>query len=135
MNVFHKVLTKIYDITGGKEKADVDLIDLLKKEGFYSNIDNISKQLIDEGWVTESTRKYTVRITHWGNTEAKRVLSDAPDKATELDKDSTRFLGQGKALVIMLEEFAAGPDAKKLDNIDKQVAEMAERSKRIRGFL
>lgn len=135
MNVFHKVLTKIYEVTGGKENDDVDLAELLKKEGFYSNIDNISKQLQDEGWVTETARKNTIRITHWGNTEAKRVLSDSPDKVTELDKDSNRLLGQGKALLIMLEEFAAAPDAKKLDNIDKQVSEMAERTKRIRSFL
>lgn len=95
MNVFHKVLLKVHEISGGKENADVDLIDLLKKEGFYSNIDNIAKQLQDEGWVTETSRKYTVRITHWGNSEAKRVLSDSPDKVNEREKESNRLLNQG----------------------------------------
>lgn len=135
MNVFHKVLLKVHEISGGKENADVDLIDLLKKEGFYSNIDNIAKQLQDEGWVTETSRRYTVRITHWGNSEAKRVLSDSPDKVNEREKESSRLLNQGREMLILLEEFAAGPTTAKLDNIAKHLSAIAERSKKIRGYL
>lgn len=135
MNVFQKVLVKIHEISGGKENADVDLIDLLKKEGFYSNIDNIAKQLSDEGWVSETARRFTVRITHWGNIEAKRVLTDSPDKATEREKESSRFLTQGRELVILLEELAAGPSASKLDNIDKHISGMTDRSKKLRSVL
>ncbi|MER3430710.1 MAG: hypothetical protein C4325_05950 [Blastocatellia bacterium] len=135
MNVYHKVLTKIYEVSGGKESVDVDLVDLLKKEGFYSNIDNISKQLEDEGWIAESGRRYTVRITHWGNMEARRVLAEAPDKANELQKESTRLLTAGRELVLMLEEFESKPGEGKLLNIEKAVGGLQERINKIRKFL
>lgn len=135
MNVFHKVLTKIYEIAGGKDSVDVDLVDLTKKEGFYSSIDSISRQLQDEGWITEGSKTNIVRITHWGTTEAKRVLSASPDKANELTKESNRLLNDGKEFAIMLEEFAAGPDTEKLGRIEKRVAEMAERCAKVRTYL
>lgn len=135
MNVFHKVLIKIYEITGGKDSVDVDLADLLKKEGYFPNIDNISKQLQDEGWITEPGRKHTIRITHWGAIEAKRVLSDSPDKKNEVDKISTRMLNEARELIIMLEEFAAKPEKEKLDLIDKRLDEVKSRSATIRQHL
>ncbi len=135
MNVFHKVLLKIYEITKGKETVDVDLIDLLKKEGFYSNIDNISKQLQDEGWVSETSRKHSIRITHWGATEAKRVMSQSPDKANEVEKNSNRLLADAREFVIMLEEFAAKPERAKLDLIEKRLGELRSRAGVIREHL
>jgi len=135
MNVYQKVLTRIYDITGGKDSVDVDLVDLTKKEGFYSNIDNISKQLQDEGWITEGSKTNIVRITHWGASEAKRVLSASPDKVNELSKESNRLVADGKEFAIMLEEFAAGPDASKLGRIEKRIAEISERCRRIKGYI
>ena len=135
MNVFHKVLVKIYEVTRGKDSVDVDLVDLLKKEGFYPSIDSISKQLQDEGWITEPGRQHTIRITHWGATEAKRVLSDSPDKANEIEKNSTRLLNEARELVIMLEEFAAKPEMKKLDLIDKRLDGVRSRSAEIRKYL
>lgn len=134
MNVFHKVLIRIFEIGGGKDNFDVDLVDLLKKEGFYSNIDNIAKNLLDEGWVTEG-RKYVVRITHWGAIEAKRVMSDSPDKANEVEKNSNRLLNDAKELIIMLEEFAGKPESKKLDLIDKRLSDLRDRSGLIRQHL
>jgi polyphosphate kinase 2 (PPK2 family) len=135
MNVYHKVLTKIYEVSGGKESVDVDLVELLKKEGFYSNIDNISKQLEDEGWIAEAGRRYTVRITHWGNMEARRVLAAAPDKATELQKESTKLLNSGRELVLMLEEFESRPDAGKLANIRKAIEGLNQRIGKISDLL
>jgi len=135
MDVYHKVLTKIYEITGGRDTVKVDLIDLLKKEGFFSNIDNIAKHLGDEGWATGTDREYTVKLTHWGVAEAKRVLSDSPDKVSEVEKASNRMLADSRELVIMLEEFAAGPTKGKLDNIEKRLAEMTQRSASIRSYL
>lgn len=135
MNVFHKILIKIYEMTDGKDTIDVDLVDLTKKEGFYSNIDNISRQLQDEGWITEGAKRNIIRITHWGMMEAKRVLSASPDKANELSKESTRLMNVGKEFAIMLEEFNAGPDADKLGRIEKRISEMSERCRKIREYL
>ena len=135
MNVYQKVLTKIYDVTGGKDSIDVDLVDLTKKEGFYSNIDNISKQLQDEGWITEGSKTNIIRITHWGASEAKRVLSASPDKVNELSKESNRLVADGKEFAIMLEEFAAGPDNAKLGRIEERISVMSERCRKIKGFI
>ena len=135
MNVFHKVLLRIFEISGGKDNFDVDCVDLLKKEGFYSSIDSILKQLMDEGWVTEAGRKNVVRITHWGTIEAKRVQSASPDKASEVEKNSNRLLSDARELLIMLEEFAAKPEPKKLDLIDKRLSDLKARSGNIREHL
>lgn len=135
MNVFHKVLVKIHEVAGGKDSVDVDLADLLKKEGYFPNIDNISKQLQDEGWITEPGRKHTIRITHWGIIEVKRVLTDSPDKKNEVDKNSTRMLNEARELIIMLEEFVAKPEKKKLDLIDKRLEEVKSRAGVIREHL
>ena len=135
MNVFHKVLTKIYEMSGGKDTVDVDLVELTKKEGYFSNIDNISRQLQDEGWISEVGRAHNIRITHWGAMEAKRVLSASPDKVNELAKETNRLMNDGKEFVIMLEEFNAGPDTAKLGRIEARLTEMSERCRKIRGFL
>lgn len=135
MNVFHLVLTKIYQISGGKESVDVDLIDLLKKEGFYSNIDQISKQLQDEGWIAETTPRYTVRITHWGVGEAKRVLSDSPDKANEFEKLASKFLSECRELMVMVEEFNSKPDGDKLKLIDDRLDLLKGRSKALSSLI
>lgn len=135
MNVFHKVLVKIFELTGGKDSVEVDLVELLKKEGFFPSIDSISRQLLDESWITEGSRKNIYKITHWGVAEAKRVLSNVPDKVNEIDKDSTRLLTEARELCIMLEEFAAKPDSKKFDRIEKRISELNERSKAVRQHL
>lgn len=135
MNVFHKVLVKIYEITGGKDTIDVDLVDLLKKEGFYPSIKSIYSQLQDEGWIAVAGREHVVRITHWGAIEAKRVLSDSPDKSNEIEKGSARLLNEARELLIMLEEFAEKPESKRLDRIDKRLSELNARSKEIRSYL
>ncbi|HXF43698.1 MAG TPA: hypothetical protein VNK26_08150, partial [Pyrinomonadaceae bacterium] len=106
MDVFHKVLVKIYEEAGGKETEDVDLTSLLKREGFYSNIDTITKQLEDEGWVTQTARQYVVRITHWGRKEAQRVLSDSPDKANERERELSRMVNEAKETLIAIEELS-----------------------------
>ena len=135
MNVFHKVLVKIFELTGGKDNVEVDLVELLKKEGFFPSIDSISRQLLDESWITEGSRKNTCKITHWGVAEARRVLSNAPDKVNEVEKESTRLLTEVRGLIIMLEEFATKPDSKKFDGIEKRISELADRSKAIRQHL
>ena len=113
MDVYHKVLTKIYEETGGKDSVDVDLTDLTKREGFFPSLDDIAKFLAGESWVTETPKKYVVRLTHWGVSEAKKTLVGGPDKQQLIEKDSKRAIGEVKELLVMLEEFAAKPDAKK----------------------
>ena len=135
MNVFHKVLVKIFELTGGKDNVEVDLAELLKKEGFFPSIDSISGQLLGESWITEGSRKNTCKITHWGVAEARRVMSNAPDTANEVEKLSKRLLTETRELLIGLEEFAAKPDSNKFDRVEKQISDLSDRAKAIRKHL
>ncbi|HMJ08056.1 MAG TPA: hypothetical protein VK468_03570 [Pyrinomonadaceae bacterium] len=124
MDVFHKVLLKVFEISGGRENADVDLTDLLKREGFYPSIESISEHLNSEGWVTRTEREYVVRITHWGVSEAKRTLSDTPDTNAIVQKDASRLLSASRELVIMIEEFSSEPSAAKFKVVEKRFADL-----------
>lgn len=135
MNVFHKVLVKLFELTGGKDSVEVDLAELLKKEGFFPSIDSISAQLLGESWITEGSRKHTCKITHWGAAEARRVLSNAPNAADEVEKLSNRLLNETRNLLIGLEEFATKPDPKKFDRIEKQITDLSDRATAIRKHL
>ena len=126
MDVYHKILTRIYEVTGGRDGVEVDLNDLLKQEGFYSNIDNISQHLLTESWVAETPRPRVVKITHWGTAEAKRVMTNTPDVRREVSKDANRLLAESRELVIMLEEFASEPNSKHFKNVDKKFEEIGK---------
>lgn len=123
MDVYHKVLAKLFEITGGQETVDVDLTELLKREGFFPSLDEISRHLLSESWVTES-RENIVRITHWGAAEAKKTLSATPDKAQAVEKESNRLLSSTREFVIMLEEFAANPSSEKFKVLEKRFSEL-----------
>lgn len=132
MDVYHKILTKIYEFTGGKDTVEVDLNDLLKREGFFSNIDNISLHLTTESWVAETPRPRVVKLTHWGAAEAKRVLSNTPDTIREVAKDANRLLADSRELLIMLEEFAVSPSGTNFKTIEKRFADLSVIFDRIR---
>ena len=132
MDVYHKILTRIYEITGGRDSVEVDLNDLLKKEGFYSNIENISQHLTTESWVAETPRPRVVKITHWGAAEAKRVLTNTPDTGRELSKDANKLLSESRELIIMLEEFAASPNGANFKTVEKKINDLQTIVGRIR---
>lgn len=136
MNVFQKVLLKIFEITGGKDSVEVDFADLLKKEGFYSNIDNISGQLQDEGWITEAGRRHVIKITHWGAMAAKR-LEGGEDSSVDvgLKNDAKVLVNESKQLAILLEEFASAIDSKKLAAAEKILGDLTEKVKALRKRL
>jgi hypothetical protein len=135
MDVFQKILTKVYETSEGKDSVDVDLVDLLKREGFYGNLEGISRRLIDESWVAETPRQYTVRLTHWGAGEAKRLLTNQPDFKTLVAKDANRLLNETREFMIMLEEFAANPSKEKLDTIGKRHSDIGKIVERLDGNL
>lgn len=135
MDVYHKILTRIYEITGGKDGVEVDLNDLLKREGFFSNIENISQHLLTESWVAETPRPRVVKITHWGAAEAKRVLSNTPDVQRELSKEANRLLAESREFMIMLEEFAAAPSGKHFKTIEKKFEDLNTRLAKVKNNI
>ena len=124
MDVYHKVLSRIHKESGGKETVRVDMGELLKQEGFYSNIEQISGHMIKEGWITESDRKDHVQITHWGVAEVRKAAKGGTDTSRELEKDSRSLVSVAKEVVVMCEEFEGSPAKKKLANIEKRVADL-----------
>lgn len=135
MDVYHKILTRIYEITGGKDSVEVDLNDLLKQEGFFSNVENISQHLLTESWVAETPRPRVVKITHWGTAEAKRVITNTPDVQRELSKEANKLLGESRELIIMLEEFAASPTGKHFKTIEKKFEDLGAIVGKIKGSV
>ncbi len=133
MDVYHKVLTKIYNVTDGRENADVDLAELLKKEGFFPSIDDIRTYMSSESWIAETNRTNIIRITHWGVAEAKRTLSNGPDKKKLIEKDSSRLISTARELLVMAEELAGSPSEDKLKPIDDKISETAAIVNRIRS--
>ncbi len=134
MDVYQKVLIKLNDITGGKDNVDADMVELLKKEGFYSNIDDIIAKLSIEGWITESRPK-TVRMTHWGIMAARKIKSKTPDSANILDKQASRFQNEVKELMILAEEFNGKSTADNFGRIEKKLGEIGSTAAKIKEHL
>ena len=119
MDVFHKVLTRIFEVTGGRETQEVDFIELLKREGFYPSRDSIKDHLSTEGWITDSARPDHVRITHWGMAEAKKTLANPDASDQGIDRHTTRLLSATRDFSIVIGEFVAKPDKKSLKSVEE----------------
>lgn len=125
MDVYHKILIRMFELTKGKETVDVDMVDLLKKEGFYPSLDNIVKQLLDEGWATES-RVNILRITHWGVAEARKTLSGSPEVTKVVEKAAKKLASTAREFLIIAEEFNASPNEARLKEIVRKNTEIAD---------
>lgn len=124
MDVYHRVLAKLYEITGGKDTQDVDFADLLKREGFFPSIDDIKKHLSGESWITETSRTNVVRITHWGVAEAKKARSSTPDGVSETRRNANRLKDKARDFMIAAEEYAGAPSADSLKALEKNFREL-----------
>ena len=72
MDVYHRVLVKLFEETGGSDSKAVDFADLVKRMKFHANYVNIFKELSVQGWIVETGKVDWVRLTHWGIEEAKK---------------------------------------------------------------
>ncbi len=133
MNAYHKVLIKLYEVAGGKDTVDIDLAEVLKKEGFFPSIDDIKSYLSGESWIAETSRINIVRITHWGAAEAKRVMAGAPDGKQELQKETARLVNVMREALVMSEELSSAPSAEKLGPIKDRITELGTIVERIRS--
>jgi len=118
MDVFHKVLTKIYEVSGGRETREVDFIELLKKEGFFANRDSIKDHLSTEGWITDSPRPNHVKITHWGMAEAKKTLEGGNESGNDAGPQLDRLKAAARHLVAQIDAIGSEPDAASLGSIE-----------------
>ena len=133
MDVYHKVLVKLYEVTGGKETETVDLKELVKGVGFLSSYPDILQQLSRQSWIAETARRDVVRITHWGVKEAKKADSGGPDAGYALSKETNRLVADARELVVLLEQFSSEPSTdhavkaeKKLDELISAIRKLKE---------
>ena len=124
MDVFHKVLARIYQISGGRETQEVDLIELLKKEGFYANRDNIKDQMSTEGWITDAARPGYVRITHWGLAEAKKSSGGGKKQENGIGPQIDKLKTSAHELTVSIDELGKNTTAKSLKSVEKHLTDM-----------
>ena len=119
MDVYHKVLLKLYQVTGGKDSATIDLKDLVKQLGFLGNYNDILQMLSGQGWIVETPKLNYVKITHWGVKEVNNSDNGQPDAAQAVKKETAKLIGETKLFLIMLEEFISDASKENLGQIEK----------------
>ena len=124
MDVYHIVLVKLFEITGGKESETVDLKELVKKEGYLGSYPQIKEHLSGQSWITETARVDAVKITHWGVTEAKKSQSSGGDNSLALKKEINRTIADTRELIIFLEELAADVSKENISRAEKKLADI-----------
>ena len=135
MDVFHKVLLKIYDNTGGRESQEVDFIELLKQEGFFPSRDSIKDHLSTEGWIADSARPGHIRITHWGMAEAKKTMADPTGIGQGIDRHTTRLLSATRDFSIVIGEFVTKPNTESIKPVEERFSEIGGLLEKIRKQL
>jgi len=124
MDVYHKVLLKLYQVTDGKDSRTVDLKDLVKNQGFLGSYNDIFQILSGQGWISETPKLHYVRITHWGVKEVKKTSGDEPDKSQILRKETARITSETKQFLIMLEEFSLNASSGNFAQIENKINEI-----------
>lgn len=124
MDVYHKVLLKLYEVTGGRDSVTTDLKDLVKSQGFLGNYNDILQMLNGQGWIVETPKLNFVKITHWGVKEVQKTGGNQPDKSQILKKEAARIASETKQLLILLEEFSSDTSQRSFEHLEKKVGEI-----------
>lgn len=126
MDVYQKVLLKVYEVTGGRDSQLVDLKDLVKKLGFIGHFADIAGRLSGEGWVAEDRKENFVRITHWGIAEAKKSQNggDKNLSAPAVSANAQNGAAIAKELAVLLERFAANASEENLQKAQNKFTEL-----------
>ncbi|MBL8181178.1 MAG: hypothetical protein JNL64_06150 [Blastocatellia bacterium] len=131
MDAYHKMLVKIYEAAGGRESVDVDFVEIVKREGYFPSIEEISNYLRSESWVTES-RPNVFRLTHWGIAEVKRSLSNQENGVSSFSANKEKLAALAaelSKLVDGLSERNAADSVKKIKSVSSDITEAAEQIK------
>lgn len=121
MDVYHKVLLKLYQVTGGKDSQTVDLKDLVKNLGFLGNYNDIFQMLSGQGWVAETPKLNYVRITHWGVKEANKSGNGETDVAQVVKNQAANLVSDTKQFLILLEEFASDTSRENFGQVENKL--------------
>lgn len=135
MDVYHKVLTSLYEVTGGRESETVDLKELVKKVGFLPSYPDIFQHLSRQSWIAETSRVGVVRITHWGVKEAKKAATGTADNGQTVKKETTRVISEARELISLLEEFAGDVSKERIVKAEKKVETIAAAVKNLKESI
>ena len=118
MDVYHKILAKIYEVTGGKTSESVDLKDLVKEAGFFPSYSDIHSQMNRSGWISDTGRGSEVKITHWGIKEARKIAGGGGQDDRQKMKLAKKLHEEIKELSVMAEELSSKPDQDNLKLVE-----------------
>jgi len=135
MDVYHKILGKLYEITGGRQNESVDLKELVKEAGFLPSYEDIALQMSRAGWISESGGGNKVKITHWGVKEAKKGGGGGTDGARELKKLANKLQAEAKELLVMCEELSSDIGESKMKLVEKQLEAVGEVAKELKASI
>lgn len=129
MDLYHKVLLKIYEATGGRDSLAVNLKEIVKDEGFFGSYKDIFQQLSRQGWIAETRRADEVKLTHWGIKEIKNstdAKKPASDNERGKQKQAEKFLAESKTLAIIAEELKSSVSENNIGKVEKKLKELSE---------
>lgn len=129
MDVYHKVLVKLYEVTGGKDSQTVEFKDLVRDLGFLGSYPDVFKELSRQGWIAETPRPDVVRITHWGVKEARKAGAgdvEISEAAKTVNRETDLLLANVKELSIIVDEFSADRSKENLALVETKFAQMKE---------
>ncbi len=123
MDVYYKFIAKIYEETGGNEAQVIDLVDLVKREGFYGSYNDLFKELSSRGWIAETSKPDWIKITHWGVREAKRAQS-GEDFTQTLQREANLLLSEAQEFTVLIEEFIKDSSNDNFVSVEKKIADI-----------
>ncbi len=124
MDVYHNVLLKLFEETGGSDSRAVDFADIVKRLKFHANYPTIYKELSVQGWIVETSKADWVKITHWGIMEAKKSQSGEGGNLQDLKKDSNRILSEARELLGLLENLVEDVTGENIAIIEKKISQI-----------
>ena len=124
MDVYHRVLVKLYEVTGGKPET-VDLKELVKKEGFLGSYPQIFEHLSRQSWIIETPRVDSVKISHWGIKEAQIAQSSGGgNDLLAVKKDVNRTISETRELIKIFEDLANDVSKDNIARAEKKLGEI-----------
>ena len=126
MDLYHKVLLKLYEETDGNEALAVNFVDLVKRQGFYGNYKSIFQELSGQAWILETSKADWVKITHWGVKEAKKSQLASSDGARDVGRELNRLITETRDLLGLLEDLARENSKENYTRVEKKASELSE---------
>lgn len=138
MDVYHKVLVRLYEETGGKDSQPVEFRDLVRDMGFLGSYPDVFREMSRQGWIAETPRADVVNITHWGIKEAKKTASgdeDASENSKLVSREASKLQSNAKELAIIAGELTSDQTEDKFKQLSRKLSEINEGAETIKDNL